>query len=84
VTAVALFEHLEKRIDSELGSLRAGVEPLLGQVREELAVLYPGPEGTLLSPKEQGARREKLGQILNELEDILEALQLAARTRKGT
>lgn len=83
VTAATLFERLEKRIDAELGSLRAGVEPLLGQVRQHLAALYPGPDGTLLSPKEQATRREKLGKTLDELEDILEALQLAARTRRG-
>jgi hypothetical protein len=83
VTAATLLERLEKRIDSELGPLRAGVEPLLGQVRQALAALYPGADGTLLSPKEQQARREKLEQTLDELEEILEALQLAARTRRG-
>ncbi|QRK06981.1 hypothetical protein JQX13_44135 [Archangium violaceum] len=83
MTAATLFARLEKRIDSELGSLRAGVEPLLGEVRQALEALYPGPEGTLLPPKEQQARREKLAGTLDQLEDILEALQLAARTRRG-
>jgi hypothetical protein len=77
--------RLEQLIQSELGSLGAGVEPLLGEVRAGLAALYPAPGATRLPPKEQEAQHAKLLQTLDGLEDVLEALQLAVRTgRSGT
>jgi hypothetical protein len=75
--------RLEKIIHSELGGLSAGVEPLLAQVREGVAALFPEAGGTRLAPKEHEARHEKLLQSLDELEDVLEALQLAARSGRS-
>ncbi|HZI16419.1 MAG TPA: hypothetical protein VE153_39000 [Myxococcus sp.] len=71
--------HLEHAIQAELGALRAGVEPLLSEVRAAVAALYPEAGGTRLAPKEHEARHEKLLESLDGLEDVLEALQLAAR-----
>jgi hypothetical protein len=75
--------RLEQAIQSELGSLSAGVEPLLAEVRAAVAALFPEAGGTRLAPKEHEAQHEKLLQSLNELEDVLEALQLAARSRRS-
>ncbi|WNG58157.1 hypothetical protein F0U59_27975 [Archangium gephyra] len=75
--------RLEKLIQSELGGLSAGVEPLLGEVRAGVAALFPEPGGTRLAPKEHEARHEKLLQSLDELEDVVEALQLAARSGRS-
>lgn len=75
--------RLEKSIHSELGALSAGVEPLLAEVRAGVAALFPEPGGTRLAPKEHEARHEQLLRSLDELEDVLEALQLAARARGG-
>ncbi|MDC0713593.1 hypothetical protein POL68_34325 [Stigmatella sp. ncwal1] len=75
--------RLEQIIRSELGALGAGVEPLLSEVRAGLAALYPEPGGIRLAPKEQDARHQKLLQTLDGLEDVLEALQLAARTGRS-
>lgn len=79
-TAARLLERLERTLDAELGPLRAGAEPLLDEVRQGLAALCPAEGGMLLPPKEQQTRRARLGETLNELEDVLEALQLAARS----
>ncbi len=77
--------RLERIIHSELKTLSAGVEPLLAQVREGVAALHPEAGGTRLAPKEHEARHEQLLRSLDELEDVLEALQLAARSgRPGT
>jgi hypothetical protein len=70
--------RLEQAIHAELGTLSAGVEPLLNEVRAGVAALYPEAGGTRLAPKEHEARHEQLLQSLDGLEDVLEALQLAA------
>ncbi|WP_224249599.1 hypothetical protein [Hyalangium gracile] len=75
--------RLEQAVHSELGSLVAGAEPLLAQVREGVAALFPEPGGTRLAPKEHEARHEKLLRSMDELEDVLEALQLAARSGRS-
>jgi hypothetical protein len=76
------LERLEQAIHSELGALSQGVKPLLDEVRTGVAALFPEPGGTRLAPKEHEARHEKL---LGSLEEVLEALQLAARSgRPGT
>lgn len=81
--AAALLRGLEQAIDTTLGPLRAAVEPLLAEAREHVAALYPGVDGTRLAPKEQQARRAQLGQSLERLEDVLEALELATRAGKA-
>ena len=73
--------RLEQAIHGELKSLSTGVAPLLDEVRAGVAALYPEPGGTRLAPKEQEARHGKLLETLDGLEDVLEALQLAARAR---
>lgn len=75
--------RLEQVIHSELGSLSAGVAPLLDEVRAGVAALFPEPGGTRLAPKEHEARHEKLLQSLDGLEEVLEALQLAARSDRS-
>jgi hypothetical protein len=74
--------RLEQAIQSELGSLRAGVEPLLEEVRAGVAALFPEAGGTRLAPKEHEAQHAQLLQSLDGLEDVLEALQLAARSSR--
>ncbi|MFY0522953.1 hypothetical protein ACN28I_07085 [Archangium gephyra] len=59
------------------------MEPLLAEVRAGVAVLFPEAGETRLAPKEHEARHEKLLQSLDELEDVLEALQLAARAGRS-
>lgn len=76
--------RLEKAIHSELKSLIVGVEPLLGEVRAGVAALYPEAGGTRLAPKEHEARHEQLLKSMDELEDVLEALQLAARSGRSS
>jgi hypothetical protein len=79
------LDGLEKAIHSELGALGAGVKPLLNEVREGVTALFPAPGGTRLAPKEHEARHGKLLESLDGLEEVLEALQLAARSgRPGT
>jgi hypothetical protein len=81
-TTPALLERLERLIDAELGPLRAGVEPLLVELRQGFAALHPGPGGQQLSPQRQQEQRTRLDQVLDTLEDILEALQRAARAQR--
>ena len=50
------------------------------EVRADVHALFPEAGGTRLAPKEHEGRQEKLLGTLNELEDVLEALQLAARS----
>lgn len=75
--------RLEQLVRSELGPLVAGAEPLLAEVREGVAALFPEPGGTRLAPKEHEARHAKLLESMDELEDVLEALQLAARSGRS-
>ncbi len=75
--------RLEKSIHTELGALSAGVEPLLAEVRAGVAVLFPEPGDTRLAPKEHEARHERLLKSLDELEEVLEALQLAVRAGRS-
>jgi hypothetical protein len=81
-TAPTPLERLERLIDTELGPLRAGVEPLLIELRQGLEALHPGPGGQQLSPQRQQEQRTRLDQVLDTLEDILEALQRAARAQR--
>ena len=78
-----LAARLEKTAHAELGALAAGAEPLLAEVREGVAALFPEAGGTRLAPKEQVARHEKLLQSLDALEAVLEALQLGARAGRS-
>ncbi|OJH40567.1 hypothetical protein BON30_14650 [Cystobacter ferrugineus] len=77
-----LLRDLERRIDTELGPLRAGVEPLLAELRRGLTALYPTAGGRQLPPAQQEAHRTRLAQLMDSLEDILEALQRSARARR--
>ena len=77
----ALLKALAHAIDGELGSLREGVLPLLDEVGQGLSALYPDAGGERLPPKEQEARRGKVSSALDELEDTLEALQLAVSSQ---
>ena len=72
--------RLERIVHAELGGLSAGAEPLLAEVRAGVAALFPEAGGTRLSPKEHEARHAQLLASMDELEDVLEALQLAARS----
>ncbi|WP_224360592.1 hypothetical protein [Hyalangium versicolor] len=76
----AQLGRFEQFVRSELGPLVAGAEPLLTDVREGIAAIFPEAGGTRLAPKEHEARHEKLVASMDELEDVLEALQLAARS----
>ncbi|WP_233582981.1 hypothetical protein [Corallococcus sp. CA053C] len=77
--ALALLDLLERQVGAELGTLREGAQPLLDEVRQGLVVLEPPGDGMLPSPQEQEKLRAKLSATLEEAEDVLEALQLAAR-----
>jgi hypothetical protein len=75
--------QLERSIRAELGGLTAAVEPLLDRVRQDVNALFPEAGGTRLAPKEQESRQDTLLGSLNELEDMLEALQLAVRSGRS-
>lgn len=77
------LELLERAMEAELGSLRAGTEPLLDTLRQGALALEPGPGGTRPAPKERDAWRARLLQSLDVLEDVLEGLQLASRANAG-
>jgi hypothetical protein len=79
----AKLSRLEKAIHSELGSLAAGAGPLLDEVRAGVAALYPEAGETRLAPKEQESRHEALLKSLDGLEEVVEALQLAARSGRS-
>jgi hypothetical protein len=76
----AELRRLEQLIHSELKSLDVGAQPLLDEVREGVSALYPEAGGTRLAPAEHQGRHAKLLKSLDALEDVLEALQLAARS----
>jgi hypothetical protein len=77
--AMEALVRLEQAVEARLSALREGVQPLLAEAREHLSVLEPPPGGQLPSPAEQQQRQEKLAQVLDQAEDVLEALYLAAR-----
>ncbi|RYZ40743.1 MAG: hypothetical protein EOO71_14875 [Myxococcaceae bacterium] len=77
---VALLEVLSQRVDAQLGALREGVQPLLHDVRQALLALDPPGDAMLPSPQEQEKLRASVTSTLEEAEDVLEALQLGARS----
>ena len=79
IGAAELLVRLERAVEARLGPLREGVQPLLDEAREHLSVLSPGPGGQRPPPKEQQERQVKLAKVLDQMEDILEALFLAVR-----
>lgn len=81
-SAAALLARVEKLIGTQFPPMRADFEPMLEQVRQGLAELFPSTGGRQLAPPEQQKAREQLGVTLDTLEDILEALQHAARARR--
>jgi hypothetical protein len=76
----AQLARMEQLIQSELGRLSVGVGPLLDEVRAGVAALEPEAGATRLAPAEHEARHAKLLESLDGLEEVLEALQLAARS----
>jgi hypothetical protein len=76
----ALLARLEKTVHGELGALTVGAQPLLDEARKAVEALFPEQGGTRLPPKEHEARHEELLRALDELEAVLEALQLGARS----
>ncbi|MCP3064805.1 hypothetical protein LXT21_39140 [Myxococcus sp. K38C18041901] len=81
--APALLATLELRVDAELGPLKAGVAPLMTELRQGVAALHPGPGGLHLPPQRQQEERVRLARVLDTLEDILEALQRRARASQA-
>ena len=79
----ALLRRLEQAVEAKLGSLSEGVAPMLAEVRLSVATLYPGADEAPLAPKQRLEEREKLGQLLDTLEDVLEALEVAAHHREA-
>jgi hypothetical protein len=59
------------------------VEPLLGELRQGLSALYPSAGGRQLPPQQQQEQRDQLAQVLDTLEDVLEALQRSARAQSA-
>jgi hypothetical protein len=79
-TVSEALARLEQAIALRLGSLQGGVEPLLQEAREHCAVLAPAPGGQRPPPKEQQERHKQLAGVLDQMEDVLEALYLAVRS----
>lgn len=86
-----LLERLTRAMNEQLGSARdeqerpllEGVAPVLTEVRDTVLALDPEPGSKLLSLQAQAEARGKLGKTLDQMEDILEALQLAADESRG-
>ncbi|MCY1032078.1 hypothetical protein OV207_11465 [Corallococcus sp. BB11-1] len=77
---LTLLTALEQRVEEALGPLREGAQPLLDDVRQALVALDPPGDMMLPSPQEQQKLRAKVTATLEEAEDVLEALQLGARS----
>jgi hypothetical protein len=83
VVALEHLRTLEDAIALRLGSLRGGVQPLLQEARDHCSVLAPAQGGLRPAPKEQQERQTQLVGVLDQMEDILEALYLAVRAGPG-
>lgn len=66
----------EQLVEELKGSKHEGVAFLLADLVQGVSALYPAKAGALPSPKEEEKAREKLGKLLDQLEDILEAIDL--------
>jgi hypothetical protein len=83
VVALEYLRTLEEAIELRLGSLRGGVQPLLQEAHSHCSALAPAQGGQRPAPKEQQERQARLAEVLDQLEDILEALYLAVRAGPG-
>jgi hypothetical protein len=81
--ALETLARLEQAISLRLGALQGGVKPLLLEAREHCTVLAPSPGGQRPPPKEQQERLGQLAEVLDQMEDVLEALYLAVRSGSG-
>jgi hypothetical protein len=84
MTARQALSRLEHAAQSRLGTLCEGVQPLLEEARAHLQVLEPEPGGQRASPQQQQQHQEELAKVLEQVEDVLEALYLAVRARSST
>jgi hypothetical protein len=82
-TVAETMARLEDAIALRLGSLREGVQPLIRQTRDHCSVLAPTMGGLRPPPKEQQERQARLAEVLDQMEDVLEALYLAVRGGHG-
>lgn len=72
------LDALQKAVERDLGTFGEGARPLFDNVRRLVAALEPGPDGEQLSPKQRAGCVAGLASALDALEDLLEALQVAA------
>ncbi|MDY7233076.1 hypothetical protein [Hyalangium rubrum] len=63
-------------VEEMTGARREGVAFLLADVVQGVSALYPDKAGALPSPKEEEKGRAKMAKLLDQLEDILEAIDL--------
>ena len=75
------FEKLEARIRETLGVKVKGIVPLLNQARGQVVALFPPGGPSQVHGPERAERHTALDALLDQIEDVYQALQLASRTR---
>jgi hypothetical protein len=75
------FERLESLVYAEFPNHRPALEPLLAEARELVFAQAPSPEGATMTMKELEANQARLAQILDTLEDLLDALHAGTSSR---
>lgn len=77
--AASIYARLDSQDEPGSPPLSAGVEPLLDKVRKVRMELFPEEGEVPPPPRKRDVVRTELTKTLDETEDVLEALLLAAR-----
>ena len=76
--SASIYARLDSQGEPGSPALSAGVEPLLDKVRKVRLELFPEEGEVPPPPRKREVVRQELTKTLDEMEDVLEALLLAA------
>ncbi len=77
--ALTLFLDLQERIVADLGERASGLAPLLDELKQHVAALFPTDPRLALAEDEHGERKTKVEALCATLEDVLYAMSLSLR-----
>lgn len=75
------FRKWEEVVRQQLGPKVAGLAPSMEKARTLVMALFPPDRASEVQGADRSAKRQELKALLNQIEDLLQALQLASGVR---